>query len=98
MAFLFPTRRPDALFFPTLHVHDGKFHPTAEFDHVLYFQGTTRPFRFRGGPEEETTGAMTARECLVRAEATGGLVEGDRPLSRVAITGRHLNADTWIPG
>ena len=27
-----------ALFFPTLHIHDGKVHPTEEFDHELYLQ------------------------------------------------------------
>src|SRR5208282_3784680 len=38
MAFEFPRADPDRLFFPTVHVHDGKFHPTAYFDHTLYFQ------------------------------------------------------------
>jgi hypothetical protein len=39
MAMTFPTRSPDKLFFPTVHVHDGKFHATADFDHALYYQG-----------------------------------------------------------
>jgi hypothetical protein len=38
MAFEFPRADPDRLFFPTVHVHDGQFHPTAEFDHTLYCQ------------------------------------------------------------
>lgn len=38
MALTFPTRDPDRLFFPTVHVHDGRFHPRAEFDHKLYYQ------------------------------------------------------------
>ena len=29
MAFEFPTRTPDQLFFPTVHVHDGQVHDTA---------------------------------------------------------------------
>ncbi len=38
MALRFPTRDPDRLFFPTVHVHDGRFHAKAKFDHALYFQ------------------------------------------------------------
>jgi hypothetical protein len=38
MAFEFPRRDASALFFPTVHVHDGEVHPTAEFDHDLYCQ------------------------------------------------------------
>ena len=38
MAFTFPTRVPDKLYFPTVHVHDGRFKPTAKFDHALYYQ------------------------------------------------------------
>lgn len=36
MAFTFPSAIPEQLFFPTVHIHDGKVHPQAEFDHVLY--------------------------------------------------------------
>src|SRR4029079_11985726 len=39
LAFTFP-RRDKRLFFPTVHVHDGAFHATARFGHVLYAQGT----------------------------------------------------------
>lgn len=38
MAFEFPTATPSYLFFPTVHVHDGKVHGTAGFDHTLYAQ------------------------------------------------------------
>lgn len=38
MAFEFPTALPSKLFFPTVHVHDGKVHGTAGFDHMLYAQ------------------------------------------------------------
>ncbi len=39
MAFNFPSARPKNLFFPTMHIHDGKIHPEEEFDHTLYGQG-----------------------------------------------------------
>jgi len=38
MAFSFPTRDPKTVFFPTVHVHDGKVHAEAEFNHQLYCQ------------------------------------------------------------
>jgi hypothetical protein len=38
MAFSFPRRDTKTLFFPTVHIHDGKVHPKAGFDHGLYCQ------------------------------------------------------------
>jgi hypothetical protein len=38
MAFEFPASPGAQLFFPTVHVHDGKVHARAKFDHVLYCQ------------------------------------------------------------
>src|SRR5580698_6782574 len=38
MAFAFPRRDADTLFFPTVHIHDGHVHNKADFDHVLYAQ------------------------------------------------------------
>jgi hypothetical protein len=38
MAFEFPRADPRHLFFPTVHVHDGKAHAKAYFDHALYCQ------------------------------------------------------------
>lgn len=39
MAFSFPSSMPQALFFPTLHIHDGEIHAREKFDHTLYCQG-----------------------------------------------------------
>lgn len=38
MAFEFPRRNAQRLFFPTVHIHDGKVHDDAYFDHTLYCQ------------------------------------------------------------
>lgn len=38
MAFRFPTSMPGRIFFPTVHIHDGKVHEKEEFDHSLYAQ------------------------------------------------------------
>ena len=38
MAFDFPRANAKKLFFPTVHIHDGKVHDKADFDHALYCQ------------------------------------------------------------
>jgi hypothetical protein len=40
MAFDFPRANPKKLFFPTVHIHDGKVEEKAKFDHTLYAQAT----------------------------------------------------------
>jgi hypothetical protein len=39
MAFEFRTRLRDKIFFPTVHIHDGRIHESDVFDHQLYWQG-----------------------------------------------------------
>ena len=93
MALAFPTRASDRLFFPTVHVHDGRFHPTATFDHALYYQHprctrpTTAPF---GTFESDTVGWLPARA------AYEGLLEVDQPVIRRVLRARLANQDTWI--
>jgi hypothetical protein len=38
MAFEFPRANAKKLFFPTVHIHDGKVHEEAGFDHALFCQ------------------------------------------------------------
>jgi hypothetical protein len=38
MAFSFPRRDLQTIFFPTVHIHDGKLHEKAQFDHEIYCQ------------------------------------------------------------
>jgi hypothetical protein len=38
MAFEFPRAKPKQLFFPAVHIHDGKVHEKADFDHWLFCQ------------------------------------------------------------
>jgi hypothetical protein len=42
MAFHFPNRCEDELFFPTVHLHDGRVEENASFDHTLYLQAPPR--------------------------------------------------------
>jgi hypothetical protein len=43
MAFEFPRRDPDRLFFPTLHIHGMAVYDKASFDHMLYCQRDAAP-------------------------------------------------------
>src|SRR2546428_2830453 len=40
MAFSFPRQNINAIFFPTVHIHDRKMHSKAGFDHSLFCQPT----------------------------------------------------------
>lgn len=95
MALTFPTRAPDRLFFPTVHVHDGRFHATAKFDHALYYQhprcpppGPTMPIG--GSFEGDAVGWMHPRKRYA------SLVDPAQPMIRRQLRARLPNADTWI--
>ncbi len=88
MAFLFPRRDPDALFFPTLHVHDGHVPEVAHFDHALYCQpdpllGSLLGWAHSNGPLGDTVDGARAQ----------GLVAPDEPGRQQPIWGPQPNAD-----
>lgn len=85
MALRFRTRDPQRLFFPTVHIHDGQVHPTAEFRHALYWQGADGDRR-----SPQPAGAY------VQAERCAGLVDAGARVSRMALWGELPNADTWV--
>jgi hypothetical protein len=92
MAFSFPRRDASALFFPTVHVHDGEVHPTARFDHTLYCQ----PDR----SIEPHLGAWTRAPKPAGAYAdqarARGLIDAAMPLLRLTLEGELPNRDTII--
>jgi hypothetical protein len=87
MALDFPTRRPGELFFPTLHVHDGKLHEEAHFAHTLYGQGIAS--------SREWWSAGTPLSRVMKAERCEGLVDLDATVATKSIFGRHPNRDVW---
>lgn len=91
MAFSFP-RRDASLFFPTVHIHDGKVHARAKFDHVLYGQpATDTDFIFHGWVE--STGHA---ESFVRIGKTKGVVAPNLHCYKKVMTGTLKNQDTVI--
>lgn len=90
MGLVFPTRAPDQLFFPTVHLHDGRFHATAKFDHALYFQ---HPRHTRQGARSGDDLTSFMRPANSYAE----LVDPGQLVVRRTLRARLPNTDTWIP-
>ncbi len=88
MAFSFPSAVPDRLFFPTLHIHDGKVHPTADFDHTLYCQGTG----LKHGEWRESPGIANQ---FMKPELTKGVVFGAHHIYKRVLMGELANTD-WL--
>lgn len=92
MAFDFPRSDPSKLFFPTIHIHDGKVHPTADFDHTLYCQTS----------ENERLRLLDWRESprpagvFVQVNKARGLVDGARHVYRRVLSGRRKNEDVTV--
>jgi hypothetical protein len=92
MAFEFPRRNPDLLYFPTLHVHDRQVHPRADFDHMLYCQPDP-------GMEEYLDlweGSEGAAARFMKIDRTEGIVVADRPCRRLALHGLLENRDAQV--
>ncbi|RYE93056.1 MAG: hypothetical protein EOO75_05245 [Myxococcales bacterium] len=100
MALDFPTREPGRVFFPTVHVHDGRVHPQADFDHTLYVQATgAAPRTCSPDPRSDAHEYWQAGEPVndfVRVADTRGLLDGAGRLYRVGLHGSQPNADRWV--
>ena len=90
MAFSFPRANTDSLFFPTVHIHDGKVHEHADFDHVLFAQVGDR-----GGTTDwfESPGYATGRIDLKRA---AGIIADNQHLYCRMLKGKLPNQDTLL--
>lgn len=94
MAFEFPRRNPQQLFFPTVHIHDGIVEAKAYFDHSLYFQ-TPRirvdvPFSMA-----DDLSPKPARRFMDIAK-TRGIVEADTVIQRQRLKGMRINRDIVV--
>lgn len=92
MAFEFPTREPGALFFPTMHCHDGELHAEAVFAHVLYAQGVA-PVPVGVYRTEMWRPAVDVRPPA----AVAALLDPRATLTRCYAFGPRPNIDTWAP-
>ena len=91
MAFVFPRRDPEAIFFPTLHVHDGHVPDTAHFDHTLYCQPDPLLAALLGW-----TVSTQPLGASVDPSRARGLIAADEHAQQLAIWGPQTNADRWL--
>jgi hypothetical protein len=92
MAFEFPRADHTRLFFPTVHIHDGKVHARASFDHALYCQhspGDT--FSLRNWTES----GQQAHQFM-HIGAAKGLLLSHEHCYRLGMQGKLKNEDVWI--
>jgi hypothetical protein len=92
MAFEFPTSLGEQVFFPTVHVHDGKVHASAEFDHVLYCQPSGAPhLKLSAWTESPKTA-----QHFVNVKKSAGLVLAHEHCYKHEMHGRLPNKDTVL--
>lgn len=92
MAFRFPRRNPDLLYFPTVHIHDGELHDSARFDHTLYCQvdPSMQQYLKHWRPSK-----LPASE-LMKVEKTQGIIDPNLVCWRRILDGIFENKDTLV--
>lgn len=93
MAFEFPRADPERLFFPTTHVHDGRVHDVASFDHTLYYQ------RRDGERVAGTSGWQESKQAakwFMDAKKSMGVVDPERHVYRWTFGGMMKNQDIYV--
>lgn len=94
MAFSFPTQKPQKVFFPTVHIHDGKVHGEAEFDHSLYYQRAPgSPEDSAGDPDERRSEPASH---FMKVDKAQGILRGELPCHRVRLQGMRPNLDILV--
>ncbi len=88
MAFSFPRADVARLFFPTVHIHDGKVHRTAKFDHALYCQIETQP--------KDWWPSFSPAKLFMKVDQAHGLMDGERVCFQHKIVGQRPNQDIWL--
>ena len=92
MAFSFPRRDTKSLFFPTVHIHDGKVHSKAKFDHTLYCQ----PGELERPTIHDWQESNANASRFVTVDKTKGLILGDQHCYRKELRGMLPNSDTFV--
>ena len=92
MAFSFPRRDLKTLFFPTVHIHDGKVHSKAEFDHTLYCQQSEHEqVTVRDWRESEGNAGK-----FVKVKQTKELILANHHCYQKKMRGNLPNQDTYV--
>ncbi|HUQ72935.1 MAG TPA: hypothetical protein VM165_25630 [Planctomycetaceae bacterium] len=98
MVFDFPRRYPRRLFFPTVHIHDGKVHPLADFDHVLYLQASPdgKHNLMKWEESKQPAGAFVNVGKTMISSKTESVVDLETHVYRYEIHGEQKNVDVYM--
>jgi hypothetical protein len=91
MAFSFERADATKLFFPTIHIHDGKFHLLAEFDHELYCQRSGHSLDVLDWEESQGHAGQFAAP-----DKAQGILAADEHCYRKILAGKLPNRDTYL--
>lgn len=92
MALKFKTRNPNILYFPTVHVHDGKVRNKEKFNHVLFTQGEVK---FNNGWERSFDKLISSTHKDLN-EKSKGLIDLNTEVYRKVMKGEFLNKDQFL--
>lgn len=92
MAFEFPRADDTKLFFPTVHIHDGKVHDKAGFDHLLYCQIAEDQSLPMFDWEESASHAVN----FLKVDKTAGIVQKDAHVYKRVMRGKLKNEDVLV--
>jgi len=92
MCFAFPRGDTSKLFFPTLHIHDGKIHEKEDFDHELFAQGNGEQMPDVLNWEESRGWAGQ----FMKTERTAGILQNDGHVYRRGLQADLPNQDTYV--
>lgn len=101
MAFKFPTRHTEQVFFPTVHIHDGEVHSREKFDHTLYCQDpmldkATGSYTNKKDDATGLTRSKQVAEKSVFIDKSRGVVAANQLLHRKRMRGMLKNADVFV--
>jgi len=91
MALSFPRLDAKKIFFPTVHIHDGKVEEKGDFDHTLYCQAVNGESVL-----EWSESTQPAELFMAKLDKAGGLIDGKEHAYRKVLTGKLKNEDTWL--
>jgi hypothetical protein len=91
MAFDFPRANPKKLFFPTVHIHDGKVHEKAGFDHTLYAQASAGEDLVAWNESPQP-----AELFMKKLKEIGNVVDGKDHVYRKRMIGMLKNEDLYL--
>lgn len=90
MAFAYPARDTSRITFPTVHIHDGKVHAEADFDHSLYCQSSSAEVRMRWQESVALPGGY------LNLALTRGTIRGDEHVYKLSVRGIRRNEDLVV--